>query len=30
MGMHQGNVLSQFLFAAVVDIVTEFARGCAK
>ena len=28
-GMHQGSVLSPFLFA-VVDIVTEFARGCAK
>ena len=26
-GMHQGSVLSTFLFAVVVD-VTEFARGC--
>ena len=25
-GMHQGSVLSPFLFAVVVDIVTEFAR----
>ena len=29
-GMHQGSVLSSFLFAVVVDVVTEFARGCAK
>ena len=29
-GMHQGSVLSSFLFAVVVDIVTEFARGYAK
>ena len=29
-GMHQGSVLSPFLFAVVVDIVTEFARWCAK
>ena len=29
-GMHQGSVLSPFLFAVVVDVVTEFARGCAK
>ena len=29
--MHQGSVLSPFLFAVVVDVVTEFAReGCAK
>ena len=28
-GMHQGSVLSPF-FAGVVDVVTEFARGCAK
>ena len=28
-GMHQGSVLSPF-FALVADIVTEFARGCAK
>ena len=26
MGMHQGSVLSPFLFAVVVDVVTEFAR----
>ena len=26
MGMHQGSVLSPFLFAMVVDVVTEFAR----
>ena len=25
-GMHQGSVLSPFLFAVVVDVVTEFAR----
>ena len=25
-GMHQGSVLSRFLFAVVVDVVTEFAR----
>ena len=24
-GMHQGSVLSPFLFALVVDVVTEFA-----
>ena len=24
-GMHQGSVLSPFLFAVVIDIVTEFA-----
>ena len=29
-GIHQGSVLSPFLFAVVVDVVTEFARGCAK
>ena len=29
MGMHQGSVLSPFLFTVVVD-VTEFARGYAK
>ena len=28
-GMHQGSVLSPFLFALVLDVVTEFARGCA-
>ena len=28
--MHQGSVLSPFLFAVVVDVVTEFARGIAK
>ena len=26
MGMHQGSVLSLFIFAVVVDVVTEFAR----
>ena len=26
MGMHQGSVLSPFLFAVIVDVVTEFAR----
>ena len=26
-GMHQGSVLSPFLFAVLVDVVTEFARG---
>ena len=25
-GMHQGSVLSSFIFAVVVDVVTEFAR----
>ena len=30
MGMHQGSVLSPFLFALMVDVVAEFARGCAK
>ena len=29
-GMHQISVLSPFLFALVVDVITEFARGCAK
>ena len=29
-GMHQGSVLSPFLFAVVVDVVTEFISGCAK
>ena len=28
--MHQGHVLSPFLSAVVVDVITEFARGCAK
>ena len=28
-GMHQASVLSPFLFAVVVDVVTEFARECA-
>ena len=27
-GMHQGSVLSPFLFAVVVDVVTELARDC--
>ena len=26
MGMHQGSVLSPFIFAVVVDVYTEFAR----
>ena len=26
MEMHQGSLLSPFLFAVVVDVVTEFAR----
>ena len=30
MRMHQGSVMSHFLFAVVVDVVTEFARGFAK
>ena len=29
-GMQQGFVLSPFLFAVMVNVVTEFARGCAK
>ena len=28
-GMHQGSVLSPFLFVVVVDVVTEFAREAA-
>ena len=28
MGMHQGSVLSPFIFAVVVDVVTEFDREC--
>ena len=28
-GMHYGSVLSPFLLAAVVDVVTEFAKGGA-
>ena len=28
-GMHQGSVMPRFLFAVVVDVVTEFARECA-
>ena len=28
--MHQGSVLSPFLFAVVVDAVTEFPRWCIK
>ena len=27
-GMHQGSVLSPFLFALVVDVVKEFSRWC--
>ena len=30
MGIHQGSVLSLFLFALVVDVVTEFTSGWAK
>ena len=29
-GMHQASVLSPFLFAVVVDIMTEFARECTE
>ena len=29
-GMHQGSVLSPFLFAVVVDVVCELARECTK
>ena len=28
-GMHQGSILSPFLFVVVVDVVTEFAREVA-
>ena len=28
--LHQGSVLSHFLFAVVVDVISEFARGCDK
>ena len=28
--MHQGSVLSPFVFAVMVDIITELARGCVK
>ena len=28
-GMHQGSTLSPFLFEVVVDVVTEYARGCS-
>ena len=28
--MHQGFVLSPFIYEVVVDDVTEFARGCVK
>ena len=28
-GMHQGSVMSPFLFAVVVDVITEFARESA-
>ena len=27
-GMHQGSVLSHFLFAVVVDVVTKLASDC--
>ena len=27
-GMHQGSVLSPFLFSVLVDVVSEFAREC--
>ena len=30
MGMHEGSVLSSFLFAVVVDVVTEFDREGAQ
>ena len=26
--MHQGSVLSPFLIAVLIDVVTEFAREC--
>ena len=29
-GVHQGSVLSPFLFAIVVDVFTDLATGCAK
>ena len=29
-GMHQRSVQSPLLFGVVVDVVTEFVRGCAK
>ena len=29
-GMHQGSVISPFLPTLMVDVVTEFARWCAK
>ena len=29
-GMHQGSVLSHFVFAVVVDVVTELARECVS
>ena len=28
--MHQGSMLSLFLFAVVMDVITEFDRGCTK
>ena len=30
MEMHQGSVLSPFLFAVVEDVVTEFASKCTE
>ena len=29
-GMHQGSVLSPYLLAVVIDVITELDRGCAK
>ena len=29
-GTHQGSVLSPFLFAVEVDVVTKIAKGCNK
>ena len=30
MGMHNGSMLSPFLFALVVEVVTVFDRKCAE